>query len=498
MAGGGSMDGALDAQDVTPEPIPARQVLRRVELANAALGHENQGFLSGASGFLPRRPPLLHLPATHRAWDEAAARLPEWWRTATVRQALAELPRLGASEAELGQAFVWRASTILSMLAHAWVRSEIEPAPGLPSPLQEPWAEISRRLARPEPFLAYADLILYNWRLRDPYRPDPMRVDNLELLVPTVDNQEERVFYLAQVEILAQCAPMIEAVVRAQEATVRDDGDALARELLLILERLRHVTEVSLLKIDPNPLAATYVDPVVWANTVAPFAVPIKQGTAGPSGTSAPMFHLLDVFLGRRDYATLLGQEMEHLRASFSPDVREFLQAVAQIQVRAYVERRGDPLLRGLFQAVFDAYAGDRGYLGVHRRKVYGFLEVAFKVGRQVTIGGFSGTFKDRPWKTVDAELENTRIERYTGLAVHPYYARLARRSTTAAGGSVRQIGLEIARSGITYRPGDRVGVLPENTVELVQRTLQALHATGSERVPLTRAWRAALRFRVC
>jgi hypothetical protein len=43
-----------------------------------------------------------------------------------------------------------------------------------------------------------------------------MRVDNLWLLVPTVDNPEERVFYLTQTEIPARATPLVSAIARAQ------------------------------------------------------------------------------------------------------------------------------------------------------------------------------------------------------------------------------------------------------------------------------------------
>ncbi len=38
--------------------------------------------------------------------------------------------------------------------------------------------------------------------------------------------------------------------------------------------------------------------------------------------------------------------------------------------------------------------------------------------------------------------------------------------------------------SGLTYEPGDSLGVMPENCPELVQETLAALSATGEE--PIT------------
>ena len=65
-----------------------------------------------------------------------------------------------------------------------------------------------------------------------------------------------------------------------------------------------------------------------------------------------------------------------------------------------------------------DMYAGEHGFLGRHRMKVYGYLELAFKVGRSVTIGGFSGAFKDRTWDEVDGELEAARFERRTHGAI--------------------------------------------------------------------------------
>jgi ferredoxin-NADP reductase/cytochrome b involved in lipid metabolism len=470
---------------------PSRAALRRAERASAAAGHENLGFLSESHGFLPREPPRLHLPESHRAWDDLAGRQPELWRSAAARRAIAELPVLRA--AGLPEADLWRASCLLSIFAHSYVRVEMSAAGDLPLAVQQPWNELSERLGRPRRFLSYNDLIVYNWRLRDPSRPDPMRVENLDLLVPTVGSEEERVFYLTQLEILAQCTPIIGAVVRAQDAVVRNDAAGVETELLLILERLRHVTEVSFPKIDPNPHSPTYVDPVVWATTVAPFAVAIEEGTAGPSGTSSPIFHLLDSFFGRRTFASVLGREIRHLREWFPAHQQHFLAAVDEVSVPEYVAR-GNRALRGLFATALDAYAGPKGYLGTHRLKVYGYLELAFKVGRSITIGGFAGAFRDRAWKEVDEALESSRQERYPDLPLRARRAAVAGREPLAP--TVQRVVLDVAESGLPYRPGDHCRVLPENEPELVARTLAALRASGEEAIPLTRAWRELIRLR--
>ena len=59
-----------------------------------------------------------------------------------------------------------------------------------------------------------------------------------------------------------------------------------------------------------------------------------------------------------------------------------------------------------------DRYAGPNGFLGRHRRKVYGYLAVAFKVGRDLTIGGFAGPPQQRTWNEVDTALNASMAER--------------------------------------------------------------------------------------
>ena len=180
---------------------PSRVVLDTVAETNRRLGHENLGFLSEEYGFTPTTAPLLELPPAFAPWDEIAARLPELWRAIAVRQALRDLPVLEADEEQLPDECLLRASVIISMLAHAYHRISAEP-PRHPMPdgVQHPWEQITRRLDRLAPHLSYTDLILYNFKHTDPNRDDPFRLDNLELLVSSVDNQEENVLYLMQVE----------------------------------------------------------------------------------------------------------------------------------------------------------------------------------------------------------------------------------------------------------------------------------------------------------
>ena len=207
-----------------------------------------------------------------------------------------------------------------------------------------------------------------------------------------------------------------------------DDRDGLEAELVVLVHTVRGLVD-ALAKADPNPYGPTYVDPVVWGVTVAPFAVSINPEAPSPGGTAAPLFQVLDAFLGRRAYDSLLGKEVQRLHNVAPPLQRAFVDAVAEMPLGAFLARAGTPTLRGLARALMEVYAGGQGLLQAHRIKAYGYLEVAFKVGRPITLSGFEGVFRERPWKQVDDALDASMRERNTdGLDTWVSRATLAQR----------------------------------------------------------------------
>jgi cytochrome b involved in lipid metabolism len=390
-------------------PAHAERALRSIERHNARVGHENIGFLSGARGFVPLMAPRLRMSDGFTAWDELAAELPALHENLTLRSRIERLPLLDASSASLPASELLRAGALLAMLTHAYWYVETEPPAGVPDSLRHPWRQVRARLGRKQEVLSYIDLIIYNWRLRD--ASGPLALHNLDLLLPTVGNQEERVFYLTQLEILVRAAPTLQLMASAQTAAARCDEPALEQALERIAVCLVDCTN-ALTHIDPMPFAATHVDPVRWAKTVAPFAVPIRNGDIGPSGTSSPLFNTLDVFFGRSRFESPLGREIMQLRATYPRAWRMFLAALQKLPVQAFVARSRNSSLQAAFAHALDCYAGPGGFLGRHRRKVYGYLEIAFKVGRTLTIGGFSGPFAARTWNEVDDALTTARAER--------------------------------------------------------------------------------------
>lgn len=68
----------------------------------------------------------------------------------------------------------------------------------------------------------------------------------------------------------------------------------------------------------------------------------------------------------------------------------------------------------------------------------------------------------------------------------NPYLASISRRHCLNLPGSDKEtlhIELDLAGSGLRYEPGDSLAILPRNDPEVVQLTLEALRANGSERV---------------
>jgi sulfite reductase alpha subunit-like flavoprotein len=504
---------------VETRTAPAARVLEEAGRRNASLGHENLGPLSESHGFVSIRPPVHDLPAPHDAWVEAADELPELCKSLTVRRRLDELSLLDASPEALADGDLPRAASVIGLLAHAYNHIPIRPPDRLPEHLVRPWLQIAARLERPRLTLTNSDYMWHNWRLIDPLAVDPMRVENLTLLTPIWDHPQMENFMLVVLEMHAQAAPLVGAAARAQEHCRRGDDAALKAELVVMVETIRRLTFESLPKINANARSGRpAVDPVAWTKLFALLPLPVvgaegdrppastisstrvgfaerpsrgERSMSNASGAETPGFHLMDIFLGRRSYESQLGHETTVFRSEFPRHWREFLVAVAQEPVAEYVAARDDGELKGLFSELVEAYQGRRGLLARHRLKAFPYLDAAFKTGRRRTVTGFSELFEDRGWEQVDASLEASRSERQSSVAHVPLFARVELVEDVCPG--VHRVVLDVRGLGIHCEPGDRCAILAENDPELVQRTLDALRASGDEFVDLTPEWATAL-----
>lgn len=481
---------------VSVDAVPTLRVMEAAIATNARLGHENLGSLSYTHGFLPPNEPLRALPASHRAWDEAAAAFPAMLRDFRARRDLDALPLLSADD--LPDEYLVRASSIISIMAHLyWYCEPTEPANGIPTVIQTPWEQITRRLDRIAPHLSFIDLNTHNWHLRDPHLEQPYTVENFIMAVPMTGNEDERRFQMTPVEMLHRSAPLMRATIDAQEAVKHDDPNTLAEVLVFFGELLKYLNYKTFMKVNPNPYSDLYVNPVVWGKTAAPFAAPFTA-VPGPSGTAVPSFTMLDIFFGRKAYRTTVGHETQRTRDWFPLHWREWLDAVEAISIPDYVHRRGHKALIGVFNETRDAYIGENGLLNRHRLKAYGFLDLSFKAGRVKTLGGVSGEYSERVWDRMADELDESRLERYGHFSATSHMVTVKRVETVRddAQYGVRRIVFDVAGTGIRYQAGDRCAILPENSDDLVEKTLIALGATGDEPIALNAVWRTHMGLR--
>ncbi|MFE6158290.1 cytochrome b5 domain-containing protein [Streptomyces sp. NPDC056486] len=399
----GQLDGTPDIFSVKERP---GEILRSAEILNGELGHENSGPLSLAHGFTPGPDPLTSFPSSHAVWDEVARDLPELYASLELRGLLERIEPFDASEAALPDRWLQRAATVLGVLVHAYHR--VSPRYDTPTPdaILAPWHAVCARLGRQSPFLSYLDLIVCNWRPQDPSGKQPRRVENLRLLVPTVGTDEEQFFYLTQLEMLSRGTALVGSSIRACEAVEMDDAASLAEELIRMADCIADITRHGLPKIDPRAGRKFHVDPVVWAKTVAPLAVPLVEHGLGPSGTASPMFHLMDVVIGRASYRSFIGTEASRLRENFPSSWRNFIHAVDFRSLPDYVTTSGHPELGAALADLKKSYSGEGGLLARHRLKVSGYLNTSYRVGRDVTISGFPAAVR------VGNELAASRAER--------------------------------------------------------------------------------------
>jgi cytochrome b involved in lipid metabolism len=406
-----------------------------VEGRNAASSVSNDGCLSTHHGFLPPKAPAARLPESHCAWDDAVRRVPQLFWSPDTRAFLDQLPLLPSDEASLPDAALPRAATVLSILASAYWRHGLDRSFGvrtrldddhLPAPVLQPWIQVNQRLGRGDrPFQSTSDLFLNNFRLRTGAAPDgsyrlqDIAIEHLDVLVPSFGNEPERIFYMSFVEIHAIAGDIITDICRIEEAIVHDQPASICESLERIERCLRRCTE-TIKKIQPLPSKKTYCDPVLWAKTVAIFAVPpTSYVQGGTSGTSTPFLFLMDALLSRDRYGSYYGKYARQEGYALLPRLHQrFTELVRGIPLKPFIvskqahEPSAFAQMAKAYNRVIEAYAGAGGFLDKHVAKVFNYLGVATLVGRNQSTSGHERYVNAETWASVANELRIAMEER--------------------------------------------------------------------------------------
>ncbi|MCB0060649.1 MAG: hypothetical protein KDE19_00980, partial [Caldilineaceae bacterium] len=129
--------------------------------------------------------------------------------------------------------------------------------------------------------------------------------------------------------------------------------------------------------------------------------------------------------------------------------------------------------------------------------KIYAYTEISFKVGRRTISGHTHAGVEDRTWDKVDDELERGRRERFQGQAANRetrhHVGKVVAIADISHSRRVKQVVVDLMGRAIRYQAGDRCAILPENSEQLIERTLQTIRARGDEAIRLDATWQAAL-----
>ncbi|KAF2261865.1 hypothetical protein CC78DRAFT_499454 [Lojkania enalia] len=492
---------------------PARRVLMRAEEIGPRTGWKD-GYLSSAYGFLPPDPsdsPVALRASPGRIWSDLCERMPGVVARGNVRNSILALPLVHGTPDMIPDRALWAATVCLGILASVYryeerndgnegvsvvappgafrnisgeADDEEEETKGIPRNIAIPLRQVCTRMGRALPHLTQFDVSIYNYKLRDPTSVVPYlaRTENMDLRWPVFNDRGEAMFLLCMAEVHGCFQNGIEAVTRCQEAVMNRDNDALLREMIglkSIIDQLPYVFH----KISVNPNAGEqFANPVEWGQRYAKFSAPLSKRVPALSGLALPLFLLMDAFIGRTKYTSFLGVEAVHLRRWLPLNIRAFIAAIENhYRVPEFIKASGDPRLQGVLEGLIESYAGERGFMGTHRYKVYGFLEVVAKTGRTETNGNAgAGDGEGRPWEEVHRTLSDSmreRLDPYRGeVKVQPhqmrgsfeecrFQARIMDRQTIDSdpNRSTGMITFDIQNTGITFQPGDRLAVMPIN-----------------------------------
>ncbi|KAH7183585.1 uncharacterized protein B0J16DRAFT_290214 [Fusarium flagelliforme] len=527
---------ALNASDhsilATALGAPARQVLRRAEEIGPVTGWRD-GYLSVEHGFCPpdyEEPIAALARSPGRIWSDLCERMPGCCARGRVREAVAKLPLVEGTKDVIPDQALWGAVVALGMLCSIYrfedrhdgkdgvavtngtstkptceMGDELcEELEGIPMCIALPYYQISRRMGRTLPHLSFPDQASYNLKIRDTKSTYPYlaRFDNTDLRWPMFGERAEVAFLKGCADTSASFQHGPDAIAACQEHVMTNNVEGLLHELIRLKEILERMPN-AFHSISANPNAGdNYVSADKWVRWGL-FSTPLSKRCPAASGLQFPPYLMMDAFLGRKTHSSFLGQEALHLRAWLPSNHRAFIAAVQyHYSIPTFVQQSNDPRLKGVLEGIVEAYTGERGFMGVHRYKVFGILEVAAKTGRTATNGLSGAADATRPWEETHRQFSDAmkeRLEPFRGkMDLEPHSMRGSfeecRYLGRVAGVSpvdkdvkrgTAMVTIDIRDTGITFQPGDRMAVMPLNSWEEVAKMVASLGLDHHLRLPV-------------
>ncbi|KAL2130773.1 hypothetical protein VTI74DRAFT_5972 [Chaetomium olivicolor] len=234
---------------------------------------------------------------------------------------------------------------------------------------------ISRRLGRSIPHLTFFDQSSFNTKIRDSSSIYPYigRFGDMEMRWSVFGEMTKTAFQKAYAKTSASFQHGLDTIAACQEHVINRNVEGLLREMI----RLREILEAC-----PPPSPPSIRTPTLERTTSRVI-----------SGLQFPPFLVMDAFLDREKHSSPPSNTTTGI-----PD---------------FVRQSGDPRLMGVLDGIIEAYTGERGFMGTHRYKVVGILEIASKTGRTET-NGLCGApdMNGQPWEETHKQFFEAMKER--------------------------------------------------------------------------------------
>lgn len=437
-------------------------------------------FLSLDNGFLPRNP-LPSLPEPYSAWEEQAKRLPFIAKSNQWELFISELPLLQTED--LSEEHLLRTNLTVAIIAHA-----IQNVGKLPVPecIMVPWKEVSDRLGRPVPSLSAFDLLCYNI---DATTDGITGEKQFKPSITMTGSMAEINFISQSYMFERKAAPLPGIIVRAQQAVVQCDRDDLRMALIELINVIENMT-VSFQSANPRPNNPFFMDHVEWGRAMDVQTNTVLQNEKTGSGLLLPSIHLLDSFFARDRYESQMGKLALRDRCWMPELHRGFFEAVSSISVHNYIlnccsgEKHS---LEILFNRALCSFASESGFLGKHRVRLTGYLEMSFKVGRQSTGSGLKSgpTWSLRAWRRVNDAMLEAMEERLGGSLDWTHSAKVTECRLLEGFQDVFKLTID-TNGTLVYKPGDHVAFLAQNNSRLIQEALDVLGMKRCTKITIT------------
>ncbi|KAJ4288748.1 hypothetical protein N0V88_007282 [Collariella sp. IMI 366227] len=466
-----------------------------------------------------------------RIWSDLCERMPGCVARGRVRESVVALPLVEGTEDFIPDRALWAAVVALGMLCSIYRYEDKndghegvtvnptryqpscemgddlgEELVGIPRCIALPYWQVSRRLGRSIPHLTFFDQSSFNMKINNPNATYPYvgRFDNMEMRWPVFGERTEIAFQKGCADTSASFQHGPDAIAACQEHVMNRNVEGLLREMVRLKEILERMPN-AFHSINTNPNSGeNYVPGHQWVRW-GKFSAPLSKRCPASSGLQFPPFLVMDAFLGRKKYDSFLGKEGLHLRAWLPSNWRAFIAAIEyHYSIPEFVKQLGDPRLMGVLDGIIEAYTGERGFMGTHRYKVFGILEIASKTGRTET-NGLSGApeTNGRAWEETHrqfSEAMKERLEPFRGnIEIEPhqmrgtfeecrYQSRILSRAfvDTDPNRSIAMVTLDLQNTGITFQPGGRLAVMPLNSWGECAKVAAALGLTEFLDYPVT------------